>query len=169
MLVRLFDDPSASWWDDRSTSGVMETRDAIVRASLVAAWTTMRGRRGDDASKWRWGDLRQANIRHLLQLPGFGRESLQVQSGPGTLSPNDGRGLSGASWRFVVELGDAVTAWGTYPGGQSGNPISSRYDDRLELWRRGELAPLRLPYKAGDLEGDRLTSVLRFSPDGGAR
>ncbi len=169
MLVRLFDDPASAWWDDRATRDVVESRDAILRASLTAAWATMRSRRGDDASKWRWGDLRQANIRHLLQLPGFGRESLQVQSGPGTLSPNEGRGLSGASWRFVVELGDAVTAWGTYPGGQSGNPISSRYDDRLELWRRGELAPLRFPHVADELSGDRVTSVLRFAPVGGGR
>ncbi|MBP7549500.1 MAG: penicillin acylase family protein [Gemmatimonadaceae bacterium] len=168
-LVRLFDDPGSAWWDDRSTTAERETRDAIVRASLRAAWTTMRERRGDDASRWRWGDLRQANIRHLLQLPGFGRESLEVQSGPGTLSPNEGRGTNGASWRFVVELGDAVTAWGTYPGGQSGNPVSSRYDDRLELWRTGQLAPLRLPYKAEDLAGDQLVSVLRFTPMGGAR
>lgn len=170
MLVRLFDDPASPWWDDRATRDVVERRDAILLASLRSAWETMRTRSGNDPQAWRWGDLRQASIRHLLQLPGFGRDSISMQSGPGTLSPNDGRGLHGASWRFVVELGDAVTAWGTYPGGQSGNPVSSRYDDRLELWRKGELAPLRLPYKAEDLAGDELVSVLRFTPvSGGAR
>lgn len=168
-LVRLFDEPASAWWDDRATTAERETRDAIVRASLAAAWSTMRGRRGDDSRRWRWGDVRQANIRHLLQLPGFGRDSLEVQSGPGTLSPNEGRGTHGASWRFVVELGDAVSAWGTYPGGQSGNPVSSRYDDRIELWRTGQLAPLRLPFKAEDLNGDVLVSVLRFTPVGVAR
>ena len=111
-----------------------------------------------------------ASVKHLLQLPGFGRESLQVQSGPGTLSPNDGRGTTGASWRFVVELGDSVVAWGTYPGGQSGNPVSSRYADRMELWRTGALAPLRLPRGAADLSGVQLRSVLTLRPiDGGAR
>ena len=68
-----------------------------------------------------------------------------VTSGPGTLSPSENGGTHGASWRFVVELGPEVKGWGTYPGGQSGNPVSSRYDDRLELWRTGQLAELRFP------------------------
>ncbi len=164
MLVRLFDEPASVWWDDRSTTDVAETRDAILHASLRGAWERVRTERGNDPAAWRWGDLRQANIRHLLQLPGFGRESLEVQAGPGTLSPSDGRGMNGASWRFVVELGDSVTAWGTYPGGQSGNPVSSRYTDRLELWRKGELSPLRLPRTAADLSGAALSSALVLSP-----
>jgi penicillin amidase len=170
LLVRLFDVPTSVWWDDRSTADVTETRDAIVHASLRAAWEGVRSRRGNDPQAWRWGAVRQANIRHLLQLPGFGRDSLPMRSGPGTLSPNDGRGLAGASWRFVVEMGESVTAWGTYPGGQSGNPVSSRYADRIELWRKGELAPLRLPHIAAELTGDALSSALVLTPDaGGAR
>jgi penicillin amidase len=54
-------------------------------------------------------------------------------------------GGEGASWRMVVELGPQVRAWGTYPGGQSGNPASPRYADRLDQWTRGELAPLSFP------------------------
>ena len=167
MLVRLFDDPASVWWDDRATTGVREGRDQILFASLHAAWESARSRFGNDPRAWRWGSERMASVKHLLQLPGFGRESLQVQSGPGTLSPNDGRGTHGASWRFVVELGDPVVAWGTYPGGQSGNPVSSRYADRLELWRTGALAPLRLPRSAADLSGAQLRSALTLRPIGG--
>ncbi|MBX7118076.1 MAG: penicillin acylase family protein [Gemmatimonadaceae bacterium] len=169
LLMTLMRDNTSPWWDVRATTGTVETRDAVLVQSLKAAWEGVRARRGTDPQAWRWGDVRQASIRHLLQLPGFGRESLAVQSGPGTLSPNDGRGIHGASWRFVVELGDAVRAWGTYPGGQSGNPVSSRYDDRVELWRKGELAPLRLPHTAAEVTGAQLTSVVRFTPLGGAR
>lgn len=170
MLVRLFDDPASLWWDDRTTTAVREARDQILLMSLRGAWVGARSRFGNDPRAWRWGNQRMASVKHLLQLPGFGRESLQVQSGPGTLSPNDGRGTTGASWRFVVELGDSVVAWGTYPGGQSGNPVSSRYADRMELWRTGALAPLRLPRGAADLSGVQLRSVLTLRPiDGGAR
>jgi len=84
-----------------------------------------------------------------------------MQSGPGTLSPNDGRGVHGASWRFVVELGDSLRAWGTYPGGQSGNPFSSRYADRLPDWRRGALAPLQTPRTPEALGAARSTLTLR--------
>jgi penicillin amidase len=57
----------------------------------------------------------------------------------------------------VVELGPAVRGWGTYPGGRSGNPASSRYDDRLGTWMRGELSELRFPPTAAEL---RASSVL---------
>ena len=165
MLVRLFDDPTSIWWDDRATPDARETRDAILKVSLHDAWVNTRSRLGNDPQTWRWGKLRVANVRHLLQLPGFGRESLSVQAGPGTLSPGDARGVHGASWRFVVELGERVQAWGTYPGGQSGNPASSRYADRIGLWQRGELAPLRLPRTAAELVDGQLMSVLTFTPE----
>ena len=54
-------------------------------------------------------------------------------------------GGEGASWRMVVSLGPEVRAWGTYPGGQSGNPASARYLDRLPVWVRGELSELHVP------------------------
>ena len=41
------------------------------------------------------------------------------------------------SWRMVVELGPEVKAWGNYPGGQSGNPGSRFYDDRVGDWAAG--------------------------------
>jgi penicillin amidase len=52
---------------------------------------------------------------------------------------------------MVVELGAEVRAWGTYPGGQSGNPVSGRYEDRLPLWQRGDLATLRFPRAPAEL------------------
>ena len=161
MLVRLFGAPASPWWDDRRTSDRVETRDDILLASLERAWLRTGAAYGDAPANWRWGAVRQANIRHLLELPGFGRESIPMQSGPGTLSPNDGRGVHGASWRFVVSLGDTLRAWGTYPGGQSGNPFSSRYDDRLADWRRGALAPLQTPRSPDALRAVRSTLTLR--------
>ena len=161
MLVRLFGDPTAAWWDDRRTTDRVERRDDILVAALERAWLRTGAAHGDAPATWRWGTVRQANIRHLLELPGFGRESIPMQSGPGTLSPNDGRGVHGASWRFVVELGDSLRAWGTYPGGQSGNPFSSRYADRLADWQRGALAPLQTPRTPEALGAARSTLTLR--------
>ncbi|MDH4132683.1 MAG: penicillin acylase family protein, partial [Gemmatimonadota bacterium] len=48
------------------------------------------------------------------------------------------------SWRRVVELGPALKAWGVFPGGQSGNPASRWYDDRIARWSEGELDTLRI-------------------------
>jgi penicillin amidase len=165
MLVRLFAEPASVWWDDRSTDDIVENRDAIVLASLRDAWATTKARLGDDQLAWKWSDVRRARVHHLLRLAGFGRDSLIISSGPGTLSPSDAGGTHGASWRFVVELGPTVRAWGTYPGGQSGNPLSSRYDDRMELWRTGTLAELRVPRAATELAADRTAAVLTLRPE----
>jgi penicillin amidase len=164
LLVRLFEDRASIWWDDRRTPEVREDRDQLLVESLETAWRETRSALGNDPAAWRWAMRRTTNIRHLLQLPGFDRESLAVQAGPGTLSPSEGRGTAGASWRFVVELGDTVRAWGIYPGGQSGNPVSSRYDDRIEAWRTGGLHPLHLPRRAGELPGMARQSVLTLTP-----
>ena len=59
---------------------------------------------------------------------------------------------------MVVELGDEVRAWGTYPGGQSGNPVSPRYTEFLGKWSAGTLDTLRFPKRADDL-APALTSV----------
>lgn len=169
VLTMLFRDPSNAWWDDRRTSDAVETRDAILLRVLREAWTETRASQGNDPAQWRWGNVRRMDVQHLLKLPGFGRTGLEVTSGPGTLSPSEGGGTHGASWRFVVELGPEVKAWGTYPGGQSGNPVSSRYADRLEKWQRGELADLRFPRTAADLPKEQTMATLTFTPAGGAR
>ena len=89
------------------------------------------------------------NVNHLLRIPALSARDIPVAGGPETLAPSAGTGTHGASWRMVVELGPERRAWATYPGGQSGNPLSDRYRDRLGEWSRGELEPLRLPASAG--------------------
>ncbi len=169
MLVTLMRDPSNAWWDVRATTDVVEHRDVVVQEALRRAWSATRARLGNDPTAWQWSDARRVHVHHLLKLPGFGRESLTVTSGPGTLSPTENNGTHGASWRFVVELAPQVRAWGTYPGGQSGNPVSSRYADRIALWQAGELAELRVPLAAQDLPAEQTSARVRFTSNGGAR
>jgi penicillin amidase len=165
ILTELMSDPTSIWWDDRSTKNVVEDRDMILRASLLAGYQNTLKKYGDPGPAWRWGYVRYANINHLLRLPALSRLNIPMQSGPGTLSPSGGDGTAGSSWRMVVELGPEVRAWGTYPGGQSGNPASKRYDDRLAKWESGELDTLRFPHKAADLSGKTLTSTLSLTPE----
>jgi penicillin amidase len=97
---------------------------------------------------------------HLLGIPAFSEERIAVQGGPATLNPSSVGG-HGPSWRMVVELGDSVRAWGTYPGGQSGNPASARYKDRIALWREGRLDTLFAPR---DTTGLAATLRVRLLP-----
>ncbi|HET7457868.1 MAG TPA: penicillin acylase family protein [Gemmatimonadaceae bacterium] len=165
VLATLLADSASAWWDDRRTPGVHETRDDILTASLVAALAAVKRERGaPDGDGWLWRNVQHANIYHLLRLESFSRLGLPVQGGTATLNPSSGLGTQGASWRMVVELGPEVHAWGTYPGGQSGNPASPRYDDRLQRWLAGELDSLRVPRDARGLDAAHTSAVLTLTP-----
>ena len=161
MLFNLAQDTASPWWDDHRTSDVTEDRDWILNASLAAAYDSLVARYGDRAGgDWRWGTVGATRIMHLLGLAGFSEIGIPVQGGPSTLNPASVGG-HGPSWRMVVELGDSIQAWGTYPGGQSGNPFSPRYKDRLPYWRRGELDTLFAPR---DTSAVSAVARLRLTP-----
>jgi len=161
VLAGLLEDPASSWWDDRRTADRIETRDDILAASLEAALELAIQRYGDPADGgWRWSAVRRNNVTHLLGLPALSRRGLPVQGGSGNLNPSSGNGNHGASWRMVVEMGPEVRAWATYPGGQSGNPASPRYADRIDQWVAGELDDVLFPRERGDLAEDDVAGVL---------
>jgi penicillin amidase len=164
MLLRLTRHPESRWWDDRGTAAV-ENRDAILSASLKAGYSKLLKEKGPPSSDgWVWSNNRHANINHLLRIKAFSSLGIPVQGGPSTLSPSGGSGTQGASWRMVVELGPEIRAWGVYPGGQSGQPASPRYRDRLSRWALGQLDPILFPKRPEDLDRKRVISTLTLNP-----
>ena len=164
VLAELLADSASVWWDNKSTPQV-EHRDDILAASLVTALRTTKSRYGDAASDgWRWDHIRFANIYHLLRLPALSALKLPVQGGTGTLSPSQGTGVHGPSWRMVVDLGPDLKAWATYPGGQSGNPVSARYNDRTPMWVKGELEPIQFPHTPAEIDATHRAALLTLRP-----
>jgi penicillin amidase len=164
VLAELLADSASAWWDDRATPRV-EHRDDILTMSLVAAVLKTRQQFGDpNAGGWRWDRIRHANVNHLLGVPALSAREIPVQGGPGTLAPSFGSGTHSASWRMVVELGPTLRAWATYPGGQSGNPMSPRYRDRIEGWAKGELEAVRIPATPAELEPAHRSATLVLQP-----
>ena len=162
VLSLLLDDPTSVWWDKRATPDVIEQRDDVLGAALVAALgRTVREHGAPDGAGWRWDQIRHARIMHLLGLPSLSAPPVAVPGGPSTISPSSGLGTEGASWRMVVELGPVVRAWGTYPGGQSGNPVSPRYLEHLGQWANGGLDSLQIPHSVDEL---RSVATLQLTP-----
>jgi penicillin G amidase len=167
ILLALMQDSASLWWDDRRTGERHEDRDEILAASLEAAYDSLTRRYGARSSgAWQWGRAQAVRVPHLLRLPGFAAPPVAIQGGPGTLNPAAPVGY-GPSWRMVVELGPVVRAWGTYPGGQSGNPASPRYMDRLSLWADGQLDTLFVPTDTNAIQAGGATRArLRLTPEG---
>jgi penicillin amidase len=163
ILLELMQDSANVWWDRRSTASVVEHRDDIIELALSQALTLAKAKHGDPAGAgWRWGSVHTGNIYHVLRIPALSALGLEVDGGPSTLSPSSGSGTDGPSWRMVVELGPDVVGWGTYPGGQSGNPASAHYLDQLPNWLAGRLDSLVVPATADGMPAARVESRLRF-------
>ena len=161
-FLALLDDPANPWWDLRATRTV-ERRDDVLADALAEGYqTTVRAHGPPEFGGWRWSTVHRIDIWHLLRLPGLSRLNIDVTGGPSTLNPSSTTGGSeGASWRMVVELGAELRGWGIYPGGQSGNPASRHYDDRIEGWKTGALDELRFPRAPADV---RASSRLMLRP-----
>lgn len=132
-------EPNSPYVDDHTTPK-HETLADILNSSFAEAVKSLVAARGGPSSDWEWGKVKPLNIRHLAQIPGLGRDDLP--SGGWWSTVDAVVGNTGPSWRMIVQTSDSVRAWGVYPGGQSGNPGSSFYDDGVDLWLAGGYRPL---------------------------
>ncbi len=163
-LAALLHDSASVWWDDRRTVA-RETRDSILAQSLRGALQTATERYGDPAGDgWRWDRVRTMRIHHLLRIPALSALNVPNEGGTATLSPMSAGGTHGASWRMVVELAPEVRAWTVYPGGQSGNPASVFYDNRIPQWSAGALEAVSFPSAPNDLAPDSVVARLTITP-----
>jgi len=133
----------ARWWDNVKTKNIKESMDQIIETSFKATLDTLAKQHGPMGPEWAWAKHKQTGVRHLI--PGMDALSrLHIPIGGGGSIVNAATTKTGPSWRFIVELSKTGNpkGYGIYPGGQSGNPGSSHYDDLIDTWAKGELKPL---------------------------
>lgn len=132
-------DPNLTWWNIETTSKV-ETLADIVTISFKEMTKEL----GNSVleSDFNYTKYKNFFINHTLPpLKAFHRTELPIGGTGSALNAN--KPGVGPSWRMVVELGDTITAYGVYPGGQSGNPTSKYYDSNLDTWAKGEYYKLK--------------------------
>ncbi len=121
-------------WDNKSTPGVVETRDQILRSSFQDALTFAETKFAtDDQTQWLWGKIHQVQFQHFVGQAGVPIFDLGPFAGSGsrfTVNPanfgatGDSFTYSGGpSMRFVAELDPAgIRAVNILPGGNNGDP-----------------------------------------------
>lgn len=117
----------------------------FMTATFSEAVQQLEEKLGPDMEKWNYGQAgyKHATMEHLLS--GFVhpelRDSLNVgpyPRGGNSYSPNStgntDNQLSGASFKFITDVGDWDNAWMINTPGQSGNPEDPYYKNIAELW-----------------------------------
>jgi penicillin G amidase len=143
-LHELLSSGASSVWLDRVGTVEIEDASDILRASLEAAADSV------ELAGPNWGEDHGLLLRHITgsaALRPLWRGPIPYPGFSQTLSPGAGRNVThSASWRVVLDFqGDRVTGQGIYPGGQSGNPFSVRYDSFVADFAGFRLYPLMTP------------------------
>lgn len=132
----ILSEPGEDWFDDITTPN-RETLNFLVNRTFREACSRFH-RLGPSAD---WAAYRPVHIRHLARIDALGRHGIATGGCPDCI--NALKTGHGPSFRMVVALGrQGPKAYGIYPGGQSGNPGSPRYDDFIGDWAAGRLQEL---------------------------
>ncbi|MCL6431023.1 MAG: penicillin acylase family protein, partial [Anaerolineae bacterium] len=149
--------PASPWFDDLSTLEP-EDRDRIVAESLAEGLDWLGRRFGDLPYEWNWGRVHHVSFRHPLgeRWPLtilLNRGAMRASGATECVSvtqPLYGRRMvvgSLPAYRLIVDLGRGE-ALSTLATGQSGNPVSPHYGDRIGAWREGRYHPLPYEHEA---------------------
>ncbi len=177
-MERLLAHPTDSWWDDRETEDVRESRDDILRQAMLDARDELTRRQGLDPAEWSWGRIHELNLKEqTLGSSGIGplewlfdRQGYPVGGGTSVVNATSwdaGAGYqvtAAPSMRMVVSMADLDDSRWVNLTGVSGHPFSAHYADQTDLWVAGETLPWR--FSADEVEA-ATEDTLRLVPPAG--
>jgi penicillin G amidase len=155
LLDRLLSLPGSAWWDDSST-GVVETRDAILVAAAQNGLAEVQDRLGEDPARWKWGELHTSTFENeTLGQSGIGPIEALFNRGPfptagGSAIVNatgwdaaEGYAVDWApSERVIMNPLDWDASQWVHTTGQSGHAFHPHYIDMADPWRTIQYAPM---------------------------
>ncbi len=168
-LARLMSEEPQSIWLDRDDTEAREDAQALMRQALEKVADEYTASIEADRQSLLWGEQHKLVIRHITRsemLRPIWRGPFAYPGYRQTLSPAENRMTTeSASWRVVVDFStEPPSAYGVYPGGQSGNPFSTHYDRHIETYLNFDYYSLFLPEAPGDFEGRDVLHSLALSP-----
>ncbi|MEZ5091682.1 penicillin acylase family protein, partial [Nocardioides sp.] len=155
VVTRLLERPTDSWWDDRATEDVVETRDDILRQAMRDARDELTRRESLDPEDWSWGRVHRLDlVEGTLGKSGVGPVEALVNrtgypvAGGGSIvdatswnAADDYTVTAAPSMRMVVSLADFDHSTWINLTGVSGHPASSHYVDQTDLYVAGRTLP----------------------------
>ncbi|HXQ36834.1 MAG TPA: penicillin acylase family protein, partial [Anaerolineales bacterium] len=146
----------SSWWDDKTTLDVVETREEILRKSFVSAVAELEKMLGNEPSKWNWGELHTATFQNrTLGKSGvppiealFNRGAFPTSGGSSIVNATVWNAVEGyqvidvPSMRMIVDLRDLNSSVTVHTTGQSGHAYHPHYIDMAKIWANVEYYPM---------------------------
>jgi penicillin amidase len=159
-LLKLLKKDRSFLFDNIKTEKV-ETKNEIIRESLVDALTELENRFGTDLLKWQWGNLHRVRFKHFFSGTnkfvdniinigpfGIGGDGTTLFNTEYMFSSYNGdlkslrqepyENTLGPSMRFIYDFNEPEKFYLVLTTGQSGQPLSPHYKNWTEYWLKGE-------------------------------
>ena len=144
------------WCDNVTTAAAQETCGEAVSRALKISLEFLAVTYGHDMEDWRWGEAHAVHMqsRVLGKVPAIGSwfeidmpsggEKETVKAGGFDVADEERPFAQnhGAGYRAVYDLANPERSVFIQSTGQSGNPLSSHYEDYAEAWRDGRYLPM---------------------------
>ncbi|MBC7889489.1 MAG: penicillin acylase family protein [Ferruginibacter sp.] len=157
LLEGILSDSAYGFVDNISTPQ-QETLADEIKSALENSRVELEQAEKNDTIEW--AKYKGTSVKHLLRLDALSRLKLPI--GGGTHCINAAKATHGPSWRMIISLTPQTTAYGVYPGGQSGNPGSRFYDNFIDKWAAGEYYSLWMMAK-GEEKDKRVKWRMSFN------
>ena len=181
-ILELLNKESSVWFDDKNT-GIIESKNDIIRKSLADALDVLEIKFGGDIKYWQWGSLHTVTFKHPFSgVSGLLDGLIDIGpfdiSGDGTTILNSEYPFSesiekyplfrhdpfdcelGPSMRFIYDFADSDEFYLILTTGQSGNILSDHYSDMTQLWLEGNYMKIKTDEKSIQVSMNELLKIL---------
>ena len=152
LLDMIKEDPSSKYFDVITTEPIEHASNIILKSFTQ---TVKEMEEVNKTESIKWGDHNPVHLTHFLGIKQFEIRDLKTSGYSNSI--NAISSSWGPSWRMVVEMGSQPTAYGIYPGGQSGNPLSKYYENSVRDWQEGRY--YKLNYFRNEQEAKHLSTT----------
>lgn len=147
---------NSSLWDDKTTVDIYESKNIVLRKSMVDAVAFLEREFGKNPAEWQWGKLHTLTLKH----PFHGVSSIidaqfdigELETGgAGTTLMNTGYSFGapyevklGAAMRFIYDFSQPERILFIMPSGQSGHPRHKHYGGMTKKWLYGKYVTVNI-------------------------